>query len=356
MLDTGGAAIIDDLPALLRRELDAGALGLSSGLEYDPGIYSERAELIALAKVAAAAGGRYISHIRSEDRWFWEALEELITIGREARLPVQVSHMKLAMTSLQGQSARLLARLDEARTQGIDVTADVYPYTYWQSTLQVLFPARDFEDRAEAEKVLREIAPPEGLLLGAFAPEPSYAGKTVAEIAQLRHEDPAATLLGLIRELIAWGQAHPAAEEVESVVGTSMTEDDVAALLAWPHANVCSDGQLDGAHPRGFGAFPRMLAWLVRERGTLSLEAAVAKLSRLAAEHVCLARRGTLAPGCYADLVLFDPATVNDEATVAEPHRVASGIARVWVNGVTVWRDGACTGEHPGRVLRRGAR
>ena len=333
----------------------SGALGLSTGLEYDPGIYSERAEVLALAQVAAAAGGRYISHIRSEDRRFWEAIDELLTIGRETQLPVQVSHMKLAMTSLWGQSGRLLALLDQARADGIDVTADVYPYTYWQSTLQVLFPERDFEDRAEAEKVLREIARPDGLLLGDFAPEPSYAGKTVAEIAELRHEDPASTLMGLIRESIAWTKAHPEIDEVESVVGTSMTEDDVAALLAWEHSNVCSDGALDGAHPRGFGAFPRVLGRLMRQRGTFSLETAVAKMSRLAAEHVGLEGRGTIAPGCYADLVLLDPATVSDEATVAEPHRVAAGVVRVWVNGVTVWHHGAVTGSRPGRVLRRPA-
>jgi N-acyl-D-amino-acid deacylase len=134
-----------------------------------------------------------------------------------------------------------------------------------------------------------------------------------------------------------------------------MTEEDVAALLAWEHTNVCSDGQLDGAHPRGFGAFPRVLGRLVRERGKLALETAIAKMTRLGAEHVGLARRGVLAPGWYADLVLFDPATVSDEATVAEPHRVATGIVQVWVNGRTVWRDGEVTGEHPGRVLRRGA-
>ena len=348
-------AEVEAMARLLRRELDAGALGLSTGLEYDPGIYSDRTEILALAKVSAEAGGRYISHIRSEDRQFWEAIDELLTIGREARLPVQVSHMKLAMTSLWGQSARLLALLDQARADGIDVTADVYPYTYWQSTLQVLFPQRDFEDRAEAEKVLREIAPPDGLLITAFAPEPSYAGKTVAELALLRQEDPASTLMGLIRESLAWGKGHPDVAEIESVVGTSMTEEDVEALLAWEHANVCSDGQLDGAHPRGFGAFPRVLGRLVRERGTLALETAVAKMTRLAAEHVGLAQRGTIAPGSYADLVLFEPATVNDQATAAEPQRVATGIARVWVNGRTVWQAGAVTGERPGRVLRRDA-
>ncbi|MCC7000882.1 MAG: amidohydrolase family protein, partial [Gemmatimonadaceae bacterium] len=159
-------AEVDSMAVLLRREMKAGALGLSTGLEYDPGIYSDRAEVIALAKVAAAAGGRYISHIRSEDRWFWEAIDEIIAVGREAKLPVQVSHVKLAMVPLWGRTDSLFTLLDAARAEGIDITADVYPYPYWQSTLTVLFPERDFEDRREAEKVLREIAKPEGLLIG----------------------------------------------------------------------------------------------------------------------------------------------------------------------------------------------
>jgi len=348
------AAEVAEMERLLARELEAGALGLSSGLEYDPGIYCETSELVALARVAAAAGGRYISHVRSEDRRFWEAIEELLEIGREARIPVQISHMKLAMTSLWGEAPRLLALLDRARTEGIEVSADVYPYTYWQSTLQVLFPGRDFEDRAEAELVLREIAPADGVILGAYAPRPEYAGKSLSEIAGLRHEDAAATLMGLIRESMAWARAHPDATEVESIVATSMRDDDVAALLAWEHANVCSDGELDGAHPRGFGAFPRVLAWLVRERGALPLETAIAKMSSLAAEHVGLAHRGRIEPGWYADLVLLDPDAVRDESTVREPHRVATGIERVWVGGKCVWADGRVTGERPGRVLRRG--
>ena len=348
-------AEVDSMAALLRRELDAGAFGLSTGLEYDPGIYSQRSEVLALAKVAAAAGARYASHIRSEDRTFWDAIDETIAIGREAKLPVQVSHVKLAMVPLWGQADSLLRLLDAARAEGIDVTADIYPYPYWSSTLTVLFPDRDFGDLAEARKVLREIAKPEGLLLGDFGPDSTYAGLTVAEIARRRGTDPAVTLLALINEALAWEQANPG-RSGESVVATAMDEADIARLMQWPHANICSDGGLDGAHPRGFGAYPRVLGRYVREQGVVTLEEAVRKMTSLAAAHVGIARRGTVAPGMYADLVLFDPATVMDAATPQAPHEVAVGIRQVWVNGRTVFADGRAVSSKAGRVLRRSTR
>ncbi|MEW5915835.1 MAG: amidohydrolase family protein [Gemmatimonadota bacterium] len=350
-------AEVDSMSALLRAELAAGALGLSTGLEYDPGIYSERSEVMALAKVTAALGGRYISHIRSEDRTFWQAIDEIITIGREAKLPVQISHIKLGMIPLWGQADSLLRLLDAARASGVDVTADVYPYTYWQSTLTVLYPNRDFENRVETERILREIAKPEGLLLGAYAPNPEYAGKTVAEIAVLRKESPSQTLMTLIRDANAMRAKRRASGEgggaVENVIATGMDEADIKKLLAWEHANVCSDGALNGAHPRGYGAFTRVLAKFVRTDSVLTLEAAVRKMTSLAAEHTGLVRRGRIAPGYYADLTLFDPATVQDRATPKEPHLTSLGVAQVWVNGRTAWRDTSTTDERPWRVLRR---
>lgn len=349
---TATPAEVDSMAVLLKHEMDAGALGLSTGLEYDPGIYSDRAEVIALAKVAAAAGGRYASHIRSEDRWFWDSIDEIIAVGREARLPVQVSHVKLGMIPLWGQTDSLLKVLDAARASGIDITADIYPYPYWHSTLTVLFPKRDFDNRAEAEKVLREIARPEGLLIGRFEANPDYKGKTVAQIAVMRKEDPASTLMGLIREAQVWEQANPG-KDGESVVATSMSEGDVAKLIAWEHANICSDGALGGAHPRGFGAFTRVLGQYVREQKVLALEEAIRKMTSLGAAHVGIERRGTIAVGQYADLVLFDPATVIDRATPAEPHLVSEGIQRVWVNGKVVWAEGKTVASRSGRVIRR---
>jgi N-acyl-D-amino-acid deacylase len=345
---------VDSMATLLRRELANGALGLSTGLEYDPGIYSNRSEVLQLAKVTAAAGGRYISHVRSEDRFFWDAIDEIITIGRDAQLPVQISHLKLAMVPLWGRTDSLFKLLDAARASGVDISADVYPYTYWQSTLTVLFPKRDFTNRSEALHILRDIAKPDGLLIGDFDANPSYRGKTVAQIAALRHEDAAATLMALIAQAQAWERAnHRDPESSESVVATSMSEADIGALYAWPHSNVSSDGSLDGAHPRGYGSFPRVFAQYVREQKAITLEDAVRKMTSLAAAHVGLKRRGTITVGSYADLVLFDPATITDHATPAAPHLVSTGVEGVWVNGRAVWRGGRVTGAHPGRVILR---
>lgn len=336
---------VQRMATLLREEMDAGALGLSTGLEYDPGIYSAPDEVLALAKVAAASGGRYISHLRSEDRDFWPALHEILTIGRDAKIPVQVSHMKLAMRSLWGQGDRLIATLDSARRAGTDVTADVYPYTMWQSTLTVLYPKRNFADRGETEFILREVAAPEDLVIGNFALNPSYAGKHVGEIATLRGTDPATTLMALIAE-------SRAADASESVVARGMDERDIERLYGWPFASVSSDGALRGAHPRGFGSFPRVLGHYVRDRRVMSLEEAVRRMTSLPAKSLGL-DRGSLTVGAPADLVLFDPATVADRASIKEPHAISAGIHTVWVAGQVVYGNGNTTGATPGRVLRR---
>ncbi|HET8622213.1 MAG TPA: D-aminoacylase [Gemmatimonadales bacterium] len=333
----------------LERELAAGALGLSTGLEYDPGIYSAPDEVLALARVAAATRGRYISHVRSEDRRFYSAVTELLTIGREARLPVQMSHAKLAMRSLWGSAPKLLERLDSARKAGIDVTLDVYPYTYWQSTITVLFPGRNFADSAEAELVLAEVAAADGIRI-THAADRSIAGRTIAEIARAAGEAPVLTLMRLAQR---GDSTERAGDDYIGIIGTSMAEEDIATLLAWPHANVCSDGGTDGGHPRGWGAFPRVLGRYVRERKVLTLEDAVRKMTSLSAAHVGLPDRGTIAPGKRADLVLFDPKTVADRSTPAAPTAPPAGIVRVWTNGVEVYRDGKPTGARPGAVLRR---
>ncbi len=340
--------------ALLATEMRSGALGLSSGLEYDPGIYSTTEELVSLARTSAASGGRYISHLRSEDRGFWPALHEIITIGREAHLPVQLSHMKLAMRSLWGEGDSLIRVLDRARASGVDITADAYPYTYWHSTLTVLFPERDFGDRAAAAFALREVASGDGLLMAHFGPDSSYVGKTVDDIARLRHADDTTTLIALVREAEAMrARTH---DDVEAVIGTSMAEPDVRTILAWPWTDLCSDGELDGRHPRGFGAFTRLLGHYVRDEHVLTLEDAVRKMTSLAAHNVGIRDRGRIEPGTYADLVLFDPDSVIDRATPEQPLRVSEGVARVWVSGVEVWSNGATTGAHPGRVIRRASR
>ncbi len=348
---------IAQMEAMVRADMEAGALGLSAGLEYDPGIYSDPAEVIELASVAAEYGGRYISHIRSEDRYFEEAINEIIEIGRQAGLPVQVSHIKLAIKSLWGEAARFLAKLDAARAEGIDITADIYPYPYWQSTLTVLFPARDFEDLVEARRVLNEIVPADGVLVTTFAPEPDYAGKTLTEIAALRGEEPAVALLALIHQAEEMQAAVNDVDEeglnIESMIGTSMIEPDIEALMRWPHTNFCTDGALAGAHPRGFGSYTRVLGRYVRERGVMSLEEAVHKASGLAADHMGLSDRGRIAPGMWADLVAFDPETVIDRATTDDPQAASLGISRVSVNGELVQSVDGSTDARPGKVLRR---
>ena len=345
------AAEVARMSAILSNEMKAGAFGLSTGLEYDPGIYSDRAEVIALAKVASSFGGRYISHIRSEDYAFWQAIDEIITIGREAKLPVQISHAKLAMRSLWGHADSLVRILDAARASGVDITADIYPYLYWHSTLTVLFPKRDFENRTSAEFALTETSTPAGLLLGRYEPNPAYAGKTVAEISKLRGTDSVTTLIELIREAEAMRQR--TGRSTQSVIGTSMVESDVEKIMRWPHTNLSTDGSLNGPHPRGFGAFPRYLGVYVRDRKILSLEEAVRRMTSLAAAHMGIRDRGRLAPGMYADLVLFDPATVMDRATPQEPHLTSLGISRVWVNGTEVFADGKTTGARPGMTIKR---
>ena len=346
---------IAGMARLLEADLAAGALGLSTGLEYDPGIYSATEEVVALARVAADAGGRYLSHLRSEDRWFWEAVEEIIRIGEETGMPVQVTHAKLALQSLWGEVPRFLGRLEEARAAGVDITLDVYPYPYWQSTLTVMFPERDFTDLEESRFVVSQMALPEGILIPTYAPEPAYAGRTLASIAAERGEEPAVTLLELIQraEAMRAASVFEPGTRVETVIATSMAEDDIAALFAWEHANLSTDGALLGAHPRGFGSFPRAIRQFVRERGILSLEQAVRRMTSLAADHMGFADRGRIAPGMVADLVLFDPETVSDRATPEAPHELSVGIHRVLVRGETVFADGAVTDARPGVFLAR---
>jgi N-acyl-D-amino-acid deacylase len=345
------AATSDELAAmqkLLAVELEAGALGLSSGLEYDPGSYSTPAEVVELARVAAAHGGRYLSHIRSEDQYFWEAVDEVIAIGREARLPVQVTHIKLAMTRWWGQADRLKSKLDAARASGVDITADIYPYTAWNSDfswLVTLFPQRDLDRREGAEYILQDMLSPEGILLPDFRPEPAYGGLTIAQIAGIRGSDAATTLVELLKADAAAGGGSP-------MLGFAMAEPDIEAIMAWPHTVIGSDGELAGPHPRGYGAFTRYLGHYIRERGVLSLEEGIRRISALAARQAGIADRGLIAPGYFADLVLFDPARIADRAKYQDPHRPSVGIDRVWVNGVLVLDGGQVTGQRPGMVIR----
>ena len=342
-------AQIAAMEELLQSELESGALGLSTGLEYEPGIYSETSEVIALAQLTADAGGRYISHIRSEDRWLWESVDEIIEIGRVTGMPVQVSHMKLAAKGLWGDGEKLIEKLEAARAEGIDVTADVYPYEYWASTMWVLLPDRDPDNLEEIAFVLEELTPADGIIFTDFKPNPEYVGMSVQDISALRGTNDIKTFSDLLKEADAWEAEHPG-EYAESIMGRSMHEDDIATFLAWEHSNICSDGGYTG-HPRGHGAFPRVLGRYVRERNVLSLEKAVEAMTSRAAKHMGITNRGLIEPGYQADLVLFDPDTITDTATLENGQSQSVGVQAVWVNGVAVYRDGRSTSARPGMVI-----
>jgi len=348
-------AEIAAMQAELTSDLEAGSLGLSTGLEYDPGIFSTPAEVMALARTAAAGHGRYISHLRSEDVKLDAAIDEIIAIGREAKLPVQISHLKIAIVDRWGQAPQILARLDAARAQGVDITADVYPYEYWQSNLAVLLPERNFNDLTAARFALTKLTTPAGMRLAVFAPDPSLVGKTIADIAAERGADPAETYLTLTRQSEAYHLAHPEVDRVDAVIGTAMTGADIDAFIGWDHAVICSDGMTHGLHPRGFGAFARILRVYVREKQALTLEQAVHKMTAQTAAQLGIAGRGTIMPGAFADLVLLDPATVADRSDITHPNALATGVAKVWVNGALVFQDGHATGARPGAVVRKAA-
>ncbi len=351
---TATPAEVAAMQALLGADIKAGSLGLSTGLEYDPGIYSDHGELLSLARTAAAGGGRYISHMRNEDVTFDAALDELLDLGEKTGIPVQVSHIKLGLVDRWGGAKAVLAKLDAARARGIKVTADVYPYEYWQSTLTVLFPKRDFTDIAAARYALQHLTTPEGMLLGFYAPDPSLVGKTIAQVAAARGEEPAATYLSLIQAAEAWKLANPDKGRAEAVIGTAMDPRDVADFIAWDHSVICSDGMIGSRHPRGAGAFAKILRLYVRDQKRLTLAQAIHKMTAQTAEQLGIAGRGLIRPGFSADLVAFDPDKVTDNATVEAPGAMAQGVAMVMVNGVVVAEKGTAVAAYPGRFLRRG--
>jgi N-acyl-D-amino-acid deacylase len=341
----------DSMIALLKADMEAGAFGLSTGLEYDPGIYSHKDEVLTLSKVVAPYHGRYISHMRSEDRYFWDALNEIITIGKEAKIPVQISHFKLAMRGLWGKADTTLQILDNARKEGVNVTADIYPYTYWSSTIRVLFPERNFNDEKEAAFILKEVTTPEGIIFSNYQPNPEYSGKSLAEVAVLEKKTPEKMLIELIKRL---DQCDAKGEDCDgSIVATSMEEEDVKKLMKWEYSNICSDGSSSGRHPRGSGAFTKVLNYYVKETKTLTMEDAIYKMTGLAAENLNIQKRGLIRPGYFADLVLFDSATVKDNSTIKDPQAVSSGINKVWVNGVEVYNENGVTKKYPGKVILR---
>jgi N-acyl-D-amino-acid deacylase len=342
---------LNKMKDLLGRELQAGAFGLSSGLEYEDGHFATTEELIELSKVAGASGGFYISHVRDEGNKVFDSFEEITRIGREGKLPVEITHIKLASTPVWHMTkTRMPEVFARAKKQGVDLKADVYPYTYWHSTLRVIVTDRDFYNPKRVAEGISDNGGAANLMIPKYTPEPAMAGKTLEQIAAAWGVTPVDAYIRMIK---ATSSETEGGEEQEEVIGTSMSEDDVRWFIADPRVMFCSDGALHGAHPRGAGAFPRVLGRYVREQHVLPLETAIHKMTMMPAAQLGLKDRGRVAPGYVADLVVFDPATVIDESTIEHPQAPPKGIPDVMVAGEWVVFNGAVTGAHPGHVLRR---
>ncbi len=337
---TATDAEIADMTARVERGMSEGAFGLSSGLEYDPGFYSSTGELIALARAAAERGGFYMSHMRDEEEGLLAAVDEAIRVGREAGLPVQISHIKAGNASVWGRAAEVLARIESANGTGLDVTADQYPYTAWQSGLAIVVRSRMFGD---ADSVGAGIAATGGggrLQIVGFDAEPELNGLRLDEIA---------TRKGLTEvEAYMWMMENGGAR----LIGHTMSEADVDAFMASRWVMTASDGGIGFAHPRGAGTFPRVLGVYARDRALISLERAVARATSMPARRLGLTDRGTLRAGSRADLVIFDPATVADRSTFEDGARLPAGVESVWLAGIEIWANGAPTGARPGRAVR----
>jgi N-acyl-D-amino-acid deacylase len=368
---------------LVRREMEEGALGIGSSLIYAPGSYASTEELIELSKVAARHGGTYISHMRSEGERLLEAVDEVIRISREAGLPAEIYHLKAAGEANWPKMDQVIARVEAARKEGLPVRADMYTYTAgatgfdaciprWALSggIEALFPR--LQDPPVRARIAREMSTPgqgfENLCLLAGSPErillvgfktdalKPLTGKTLAAVAQQRGTDPWQTILDLV-----------AADRTRiEVVFFLMSEDNVRKQVALPWVTFGSDASsmapvepftLSSAHPRAYGNFARLLGRYVRDEKLVPLAEAVRRLSALPAENLGLQGRGRLREGDFADVVVFDPATIGDRATFEKPHQYAVGMRHVFVNGVQVLKDGEHTGALPGRALKgRGAR
>lgn len=343
---------LEKIKQLLKKDLQKGSLGLSTGLEYESAFYSNRYEVIELAKVAAEEKGRYISHIRSEDINMADAIDEIIEIGRLAKLPVQIAHIKIALKDDWGSASKLIGQLQQARAEGVDITADCYPYDFWNSTVRVLFPKKDFTSLEGAKYATEHLFDPAGSVMVRFAPDTTYKGKTVAQIAKMRNETPEQTLLYLVAAAEDYEKQHPDAGGIETIMGKSMSDDDLTNLITWSHSNICSDGA-NGGHPRGYGSFTRVLNKYVKEKKVLSWEEAIHKMTVLTAEHVGIKNRGIIAPGYFADLILIDPETVKDNSSIQNPKALSDGILKVWVNGEMVYSDKKGLGKFSGEFVGR---
>jgi len=369
---------LERMKLLTRQAMEEGAMGVSSSLIYTPAFYAKTDELIALAKVAAEYDGMYISHLRSEGNDFFGALDEFLRIARAAKIRAEIYHLKAAGRDNWGKLDGVIAKIEEARRSGLSITADMYPYTAGSTGLDAVMPpwvkeggyaawAGRLQDPAVRERLRREITTPgdkwENFFLAAGTPEnillvgfrnaklKPLTGKTLGEVARMRGASPVDTAMDLVIE---------DGSRVDTIFFL-MSEENVRKQIKLPWVSFDSDsGSVapegvflkSNPHPRAYGTFARLLGKYVREEKIISLTEAVRRLTSLPAANLKLDRRGCLKTGYYADVVVFDPATIQDHATYEKPHQYSNGVAHVLVNGVPVIRDGEHTGAKPGQVVR----
>ena len=327
------------MEALVDQEMREGALGLSSGLEYEVGSYASTEEVVALARVAAKHQGFYISHIRDEADRTLEAVREAIAIGEKAKLPVQITHIKLGTVGVWGKAAEVAGLIDAARKRGIEVTADVYPYLAWSSNLKVLVPNKQWTDPASVKEALDDVGGGRNIQITRLPKFPQHVGKRLDEIAKAEGVSEVDMYIRIVQD------------DDAGVIGHTMAEEDMRTFLRQPWAMVASDGGIGMSHPRGAGTFPRVLGRFVRDEKWLTLPEAIRKMTSLPAARVGLKDRGVIRVGMKADLVLFDPSTIIDRSTFEQPRLRARGVHRVFVNGEPVWIGDSPTGNRSGRVL-----
>jgi N-acyl-D-amino-acid deacylase len=365
------------MQTLVRTAMEEGALGVGSSLIYAPAFYAKTSELVALSKSAAEFGGMYISHMRSEANRLLEAVDEVITIARDAGIRAEIYHLKAGGEQNWPKIDRVIAKVNAARASGLAITADMYTYTAGATGLDAAMPpwvqeggflkwAERLRDPKIRARVKREMntptdawenffvfAGPERMLLVGFKADSlkQYTGKSLAEVSRLRGTPPEETAMDLV---VRDG----------SRVGTVyflMSEDNIRKQIPLPWLSFGSDAEAaapegvflkSDPHPRAYGNFARLLGKYVREEKLIPLEEAIRRLTSLPAANLKIQRRGRLAPGFYADVVVFDPATIADHATFERPHQYATGVMHVFVNGVQVLKDGEHTGAKPGRVVR----
>jgi N-acyl-D-amino-acid deacylase len=327
------------MEALADREMRDGATGLSSGLEYEVGSYASTEEVVSLARVAARHRGFYISHIRDEADRTLEAVREAIAIGEKAKLPVQITHIKLGTVGVWGQASAVVGLIEAARRRGLDVTADAYPYLAWSSNLKVLVPNKQWTDAASVKEALDDVGGGRNIQITRLPKYPQYIGRRLDEIAKAEGVSEVDLYIRIVQD----GDA--------GVIGHTMTEDDMRTFYRQPWTMVASDGGVGVSHPRGAGTFPRVLGRFVRDEKWLTLPEAIRKMTALPAARLGLRDRGAIRVGMKADLVLFDPVTVLDMSTFDNPQLRARGIHTVFVNGAPVWAGDRPAGNRPGRVL-----